>query len=153
LWKAGESLGIVAGGSAAFDSLRLEKAYRLWGSDIHTEYNSYEAGLGFVVKLDKQNFIGKEALLQIKDRGISRKLCWMTLDTPEAVVMGKEPILDGEKVLGYVTSANYGYTVGKCIVMGYVPIEYSKEGTKVDVYYFGKRCSATVARPLSNRYK
>ncbi len=146
LWAAGESYGIVAGGLGAFDSLRLEKGYRLWGADIHTEYNNYEAGLEFIVRLNKGNFIGREALLRIKDEGIDRKLSCMILNDSDNVVMGKEPILDGERMLGYVTSANYGYTVGKSIVYGYLPIDYAKEGKEVEVYYFGKRYPATVVK-------
>jgi glycine cleavage system aminomethyltransferase T len=70
----------------------------------------------------------------------------MVLNDSDNVVMGKEPILDGVRLLGYVTSANYGYTVGKSIVYGYLPIDYTKEGKEVEVYYFGKRYSATVVR-------
>jgi glycine cleavage system T protein len=145
LWTAGEPYGIIAGGMGAFDSLRLEKGYRLWGADIHTEYNNYEAGLDFNVKLDKGEFIGRDALVQIKDRGITRKLSCLVLDDSK-IVMGKEPILDGERVLGYVTSANYGYTVGKSIVYGYLPLDYTAEGRRVDVYYFGKRYGARVVK-------
>lgn len=146
LWQAGQPVGVVAAGGGAFDSLRLEKGYRLWGADIHTEYNPYEAGLGSAVKLDKGDFLGREALLRVKDQGIARKLCCMTLDAPGAVVMGKEPLLDGERVLGYVTSANYGYTVGKGILYGYLPLEYAAAGTSVEVEYFGKRYWASVAQ-------
>jgi glycine cleavage system aminomethyltransferase T len=70
----------------------------------------------------------------------------MTLDDPNAIVMGKEPILNGERVLGYVTSANYGYTVGKAILYGYLPVDHTVEGTSVEVEYFGRRYRATVAR-------
>lgn len=145
LWQAGRSLGVIAGGRGAFDALRLEKGYRLWGNDISTEYNPYEAGLGFVVKLDKGEFIGRAALVRIKEQGITRKLCCMTLDDPAAVVMGKEPILDEQRTLGYVTSANYGCTVGRSIAYGYLPIEYAQAGTKIEIEYFGIRYSATVS--------
>jgi glycine cleavage system aminomethyltransferase T len=146
LWQAGEPLGIAACGGGAFDSLRLEKGYRLWGADIHTEYNPYEAGLGFAVKLNKGDFLGREALRRVKERGITRKLCCMTLDDPNAVVMGKEPILDGERVLGYVTSANYGYSIGKAILYGYLPLGYAAEGASVEVEYFGQRLRARVVQ-------
>lgn len=149
LWEAGRPFGLIAAGGGAFDSLRLEKGYRLWGADIHTEYHPFEAGLGFTVKLDKGEFLGREALLGIKARGLTRTLCCLTLDDPAPVVMGKEPILDGERVLGYVTSANYGDTVGKGIVYGYLPLAYAVEGTGVEVEYFGRRYRATVsAEPL-----
>ena len=68
----------------------------------------------------------------------------MRLDDAAAVVMGQEPLLDGDRVLGYVTSANYGYTVGESIVYGYLPLDYASEGTRLQVMYFGVRYAATV---------
>ncbi|MBI1878716.1 MAG: FAD-dependent oxidoreductase [Chloroflexi bacterium] len=146
LWEAGQEFDIIAGGFGAFDSLRLEKGYRSWGADIHTEYNPYEAGLGWTVKLDKGDFLGREALLRIKEAGVGRKLCCMTLDDPQAVAIGKEPIYSDGQKLGYVTSANYGYSVGKFIVYGYLPVAYATEGAKVEVEYFGQRYTATVTK-------
>jgi glycine cleavage system T protein len=146
LWNAGQSLGLVAAGGGAFDSLRLEKGYRLWGADIYSEHNPYEAGLGFAVKLDKGDFIGRDALLELRDKGVTRKLCRMYFDDPNAVVMGKEPILSDDKVLGYVTSSNTGYTLGESIAYGYLPIDFAKEATPVDIYYFGKRKPAKVVK-------
>ena len=146
LWEAGQPLGVIAAGGGAFDSLRLEKGYRLLGNDIHTEYNPYEAGIGFAVRMRKGNFIGRDALREVREQGLKRKLCCMTLDDPARVVMGKEPILDGDRVLGYVTSANYGHSIGRGIVYGYLPVEYDEVGTAVDVLYFGERLQATVAR-------
>jgi glycine cleavage system aminomethyltransferase T len=146
LSKAGQPLGVAAVGGGAFDSLRLEKGYRSWGSDIHTDYNPFEAGLGFAVRLNKGEFIGRDALVQIKADGIQSKLCCMTLDDPNHVVMGKEPILDGERVLGYVTSANFGYSVGESIVYGYLPLTHADPGTVVEVEYLGQRIPAAVMR-------
>jgi glycine cleavage system T protein len=146
LWEAGQEFDIIAGGFGAFDSLRLEKGYRSWGADIHPDYNPYEAGLGWTVKLDKGDFLGREALLRLKEAGLSRKLCCLTLDDPQAVIMGKEPIYSNGEKLGYVTSANYGYSVGKFIAYGYLPIAHAAAGTKVEVEYFGQRLTATVTR-------
>ena len=146
LWEVGQPLGVIAAGGGAFDSLRLEKGYRLWGNDIHTEYNPYEAGIGFAVRMRKGDFIGRDALRQARAEGLSRRLCCMTLDDADAVVMGKEPIVDRDSVLGYVTSANYGHSIGRGIVYGYLPTEYADVGTKVDVVYFGERLAATVAQ-------
>ena len=145
LWAAGRPLGLVAVGGGAFDSLRLEKGYRLWGNDIHTEYHPYEAGLGFAVRMRKGEFIGRQALRDIRARGLTRRLCCLTLDDPNRVVVGKEPILDGDRVLGYATSANYGHSIGRGIVYGYLPITHAEVGTPVDVLYFGERLAATVA--------
>ena len=146
LWEAGRPLGLIAAGGGAFDSLRLEKGYRLWGQDIHTEYNPYEAGIGFAVRMSKHGFIGRDALEKIRAEGVSRRLCCMTLNDPEAVVMGKEPIMDGDRVLGYVTSANYGHTIGRGVAYGYLPSAHAEEGTGVDILYFGERLPATVAK-------
>nr|MDQ6909011.1 sarcosine dehydrogenase [Chloroflexota bacterium] len=146
LWGAGRPLGIIAAGGGAFDSLRLEKGYRLWGADIHTEYTPYEAGIGFAVNLKKGDFLGRDALLRSKTEGIARTLCCLTLDDPRIVVMGKEPILDGDRVLGYVTSANYGYSVGRSIAYGYLPVADATPGTAVTIQFFGTRHAATVAR-------
>ena len=146
LWDAGQPLGLIAGGGGAFDSLRLEKGYRLWGNDIHTEYNPYEAGIGFAVKTRKGDFIGRDVLRRVRADGVQRRLCAMTFDDPDAIVVGKEPILHGDDTLGYVTSANYGHSIGRGIVYGYLPTAYAKPGTSVDVLYFGERLRATVTR-------
>ncbi|HEY7909132.1 MAG TPA: FAD-dependent oxidoreductase, partial [Thermomicrobiales bacterium] len=146
LWEVGQPLGIIAAGGGAFDALRLEKGYRLWGADIHTEYTPYEAGLGFAVNLKKGDFLGRDALVRSKAEGITRTLCCLTLDDPRVVVMGKEPALDGDHLLGYVTSANYGYSVGASIAYGYLPTAYATPGTPVAVQFFGTRYPATVTR-------
>ena len=82
LWDAGQPFGVTAAGGGAFDSLRLEKGYRLWGNDIHTEYNPYEAGIGFAVRMRKGNFIARDELREIRAQGPTRRLCCMTLDDP-----------------------------------------------------------------------
>jgi glycine cleavage system aminomethyltransferase T/glycine/D-amino acid oxidase-like deaminating enzyme len=148
LWEAGREHGILAGGLGAFDSLRLEKGYRLWGQDINTEHDPFEAGLGFAVKMEK-DFQGKAALERVLERGSTSRLSCMVLDDPTVVVMGKEPIWADGGVVAYVTSANYGYSIGRGIVYGYLPIELAVEGTSVEVEYFDERHAATVtAEPL-----
>ena len=149
LWEAGQEHGIVAAGGGAFDSLRLEKGYRLWGQDIHTEHDPFEAGLGFAVRMDKGEFQGRETLQRKLDRGPTEKLACMTFDDPTSVVMGKEPIWHDGRVVSYVTSAAYGYSIGRAIVYGYLPVNLAVEGTPVEVEYFGDRLAATVvAEPL-----
>lgn len=148
LWEAGRPYGLVAAGAGAFDSLRLEKGRRLWGQDVHSEHTPFEAGLGHAVRLKKGYFLGRDALLKAKN-DVQRKLCCMTLDEPGAVVLGKEPILADGCVLGYVTSANYGYSIGKYIFYGYLPPTYATAGVKVEVQSFGRRHPATVtSEPL-----
>lgn len=154
LWEEGQEFGITAVGSGAFDSLRLEKGYRLWGADIHSEYDPFSAGLGFAVKLTKGDFIGRESLVVLKEKGITRKLCCLKFDDADVAVLGKEPILRSDsnqfestgRVLGYVTSANQGYTVGQSIAYGYLPVECAKVGTRVNVYFLGDEYSATVTQ-------
>ncbi|CAN5581105.1 FAD-dependent oxidoreductase [soil metagenome] len=144
LWESGGSLGIVAGGRGAFDGLRLEKGYRSWGKDMTTEDDPYEAGLGFTVKLDKEDFIGRTKLEELSTSPPRRRLSCLTLDEPRDVVMGKEPVYAGDDVVGWVTSAAYGHSVGHCIAYSYLPAELSAEGTSVEIEYFGKRLAATV---------
>lgn len=145
LRSAGQPLGVVAGGRGAFSGLRIEKGYRLWGTDVTTEHDPYEAGLGFAVKLDKDDFIGKEALLRRKEEGPRRKLSCLLLDDPTVVVMGGEPVYAEGRTVGYVTSAAYGYSIGQSIAYAWLPPGISGEGQKVEVGYFGERHGATVA--------
>lgn len=144
LWKAGREHGLIAAGLGAFDTLRLEKGYRLWGQDINIEYDPFEAGLGFAVKMDKE-FQGKAELERRIDRGPTRKLSCITLEDPAAVVLGKEPIRSNGDVVSYVTSAGYGYSIGRCVVYGYLPAELAVEGTPLEIEYFDERLPARVA--------
>src|SRR5205085_1447605 len=122
LWEAGQEYGALPAGYRAIDSLRLEKGYRYWSADIHGEYTPYEAGLGFAVRLEKGDFIGREALLRRRAEGLRQRLCCLVLADPTTVVLGGEAILDGDEAVGRVTSGGYGYTVKKSIAYGYLPI-------------------------------
>jgi glycine cleavage system aminomethyltransferase T len=139
---------MICSGAGAFESLRLEKGYRSLGSDIHTNTNPYEAGLGFTVKLKKENnFIGKDALMKLKESPLEKKLCCMVMSDSEGMALGKEPIYDNHgKSVGYVSSTNYGYFVDKHIIYGYLPQLYAEEGTKLELDYFGKRYPITVTK-------
>lgn len=145
LWEAGREFDMVAAGQGAFDSLRLEKGYRLWGLDVYSEYNAFESGLGWTVKLDKPDFVGRAASIAAKATPLHKKLCCLTLDDPNAVLIGYEPIFAGGACIGHVTSANFGYSVGKFIVYGYLPPEYASVGTALEILYFGERFKATVS--------
>jgi len=147
LWEAGQLEGLVAAGYKAIDTLRLEKGYRYWSGEISPDYTPYEAGLGFAVKLDKGDFVGREALLRQKESGIKQKLCCLTLADSRTIALGKEPIRtkDG-KIIGWVASGGYGYSVGKSIIYAYLPIEYAKGGTELEVEFFGEQVGAVVAQ-------
>jgi 4-methylaminobutanoate oxidase (formaldehyde-forming) len=137
---------LVAGGYRAIDSLRLEKGYRYWSADISPDYSPYEAGMGFAVKLDKGVFIGREALLKQKAGGITRKLCCLTLADKSVIALGNEPVRREEKIISWITSGNYGYSVGKSIAYAYLPLEHAANGTALDVEIFGERIPAVVER-------
>jgi glycine cleavage system aminomethyltransferase T len=145
LFEVGAPLGAVACGGAAYDSLRLEKGYRLWGQDIDEEHDPYEAGLGWAVRLGKDaDFIGREAAAAIKERGVSRKLCCLVTDDPTVMLVGKEPLLDGERPVGYVTSAGFGATLQESIAYGYLPVELAEPGTALAVHSAGAEHRVTV---------
>ncbi|CAN5680674.1 FAD-dependent oxidoreductase [soil metagenome] len=120
LWAAGEEFGIANAGYRAIDSLRLEKRYLYWGSDITPDYTPYEAGLGFAVSLRKKSdFIGRSALEAAKAAGPKRKLITLLVDAP-VQLYGGEAIRRNGKVLGVSSSAGWGHTIGKAVAFGYV---------------------------------
>ncbi|GAA1282798.1 GcvT family protein [Streptomyces aureus] len=142
LWEAGREHGVIAAGRSAFNSLRLEKGYRSWGHDMTEEHDPYEAGVGFAVRMDRGEFLGKAAL-ERKGGQPARRLTPLLLDDPAAVVLGKEPVhVEGGSV-GYVTSASYGYTLGRCVAYAWLPPLAA--GTGVHIEYFGEKLPATVA--------
>jgi glycine cleavage system aminomethyltransferase T len=145
LWEAGQEHGVIAGGRAAFNSLRLEKGYRSFGADMTWEHDPYEAGLGFAVRMDKGEFIGRAALEGRTPETARRRLTCLTVDDPVAVVMGKEPVFDGDRCVGYVTSAGYGFTVGKGIAYAWLPADLASPGTVVHIGYFDQLVPALVA--------
>ena len=148
LWAAGQPEGLVAGGYKAIDTLRLEKGYRYWSAEISPDYTPYEAGLGFAVKLDKSDFIGRDALVKQKQEGVTRKLCCMTLTDDRTIALGKEPIRAGDHTIGWVASGGFGYSVGKSIVFAYLPVECTKVGTRLEVECFGEKVGAVVDQPI-----
>ena len=144
IWEAGQEHGLVAGGYKAIDSCRLEKGYRVWGSDITPEDTPYEAGLGFAVKLDKGDFIGRDALVAAEGR-LERKLVCLVLEDPRSVALGSEPVRVDGRVVGRVTSGGYGYTVGRSIAYAYLPADLTGAATPVAVEIFGHPVAGEVA--------
>jgi glycine cleavage system aminomethyltransferase T len=148
LFEAGQEHGIVAAGRGAFNSMRLEKGYRLWGTDMTSEHHPYQSGLGFSVAKDKVGFVGAEALAARKEEPATRELRCLTVDDGTSIVLGKEPVYVDGLAAGYVTSAAYGYSVRKPIAYAWLPSAVSV-GDSVEIEYFGRRVAATVtAEPL-----
>jgi glycine cleavage system T protein len=144
LWAAGHEHGLVAGGYRAIDSCRLEKGYRVWGADITPDDTPWEAGLGFAVKLDKEEFSGREALLVKREP--QRRLACIVLHDPRSVALGSEPVRIDGGIVGRVTSGGYGYTVEKSIAYAYVPSADAGVGRPVEVEIFGEWIAGEVAR-------
>lgn len=119
--SAGARFGLRDAGYRAIDSLRLEKARRVWGQDIGPDYTPYEAGLGFAVDLGKADFIGRDALLAQRDKGrLTLRLCNFSVDDPEVILYGRETIYRNGQPVGWLTSGGYGHSFGRALGMGYV---------------------------------
>jgi 4-methylaminobutanoate oxidase (formaldehyde-forming) len=149
LWAAGEPVGLIAAGYHAIESMRLEKGYRVWGSDLTGETDPYEAGLGFCVKRDKPNgFAGRDALLERREHGTQRRLRAIVLRDRAQVVIGGEPVRVGASVVGRVTSGGFAYSVGESVAYAYLPAAHGT-GTEVEVNLFGEWVGGVVTeQPL-----
>jgi len=149
LRQAGAAHGLVPCGYKAIDSLRAEKGYRYWGSDITPDESPFEAGLGFCVRVDK-DFLGRSALVdeQGRPKAAHRQLVCLTLDDPRLQVLGNEPIRVAGRTLGRVTSGAVGYHVGRSIAFGYLPADGPgtvQPGDQTEVLVFGRWVPAVVA--------
>ncbi len=121
LMAAGEPQSIRPVGYRALESLRLEKGYRAWGSDITPNDTPFEAGLGWAVKMKRNTpFLGREALEKVAGKPMKKRFAGFVIDDPDAVLVGRETILRDGVAVGYLTSGGYGYTIGKSIGYGYV---------------------------------
>ncbi|MBF0278430.1 MAG: GcvT family protein [SAR324 cluster bacterium] len=119
--EAGQSFNLKHAGYHALNSLRIEKGYRHWGHDISPDETPIEAGLEFAVSLHKNGgFIGRDALLKQKERGIKKKLVMFALDDPEPLLYHNEPIWRDDQIVGYITSGMFAHTLGRSIGLGYV---------------------------------
>jgi 4-methylaminobutanoate oxidase (formaldehyde-forming) len=121
LMNKGKPHGLAPVGYRALESLRLEKFYRAWGSDITPNDNPFEAGLGWAVKLKSSNhFLGREAMEKQANSKLKKRLAGFVCDDPDVVLLGRETILRNGEQVGYLTTGGFGYTVGRPIGMGYV---------------------------------
>ena len=122
--EAGRDMDLKLCGLHMMDSLRIEKGYRHFGHDITEEDHVLEAGLGFAVKTQKDcNFIGKEAVLKKKEEGLAMRMLQFKLSDPSEMLYHNEAIIRDGEIVGYITSGNYGHTLGAAIGLGYVPVK------------------------------
>lgn len=141
--RAGAPYGLVPGGYKAIESLRLEKGYRVWGSDVTSADTPFEAGLGFAVRMDKGDFIGRDALLAGHEP--ARQLVGLALDDPRAVALGSEPVRLEGRTIGRVTSGGYGYSVERSLAYAYVPSDVAHSTQRLEVVVFGRVIGAEVS--------
>jgi 4-methylaminobutanoate oxidase (formaldehyde-forming) len=146
LEEAGADVGLKLCGLHTLDSCRIEKAFRHFGHDITDEDNVLEAGLGFAVRTAKGDFLGREAVLRKKFAGLNRRLVQFRLTDPEPLLFHNEAILRDGKIVGTVTSGNYGHHLGGAIGLGYVPCEGQSEaevlGSSYEIEIAGERFAA-----------
>ncbi|HJP16383.1 MAG TPA: FAD-dependent oxidoreductase [Acidimicrobiales bacterium] len=140
LVQAGEPHGMKLFGLHALNSLRFDKNFGGWATEYRPIYNPWEAGLEHFVKLDKGDFIGREAALAAKEKGVERKLTAFTIDTEDADAVGDEPIWVNGEVVGWVTSGGYAHWSQASCALGYVPV--NTEGT-FEIEILGKKRLAT----------
>ena len=144
LADAGRDRGLIPAGYRAIDSLRIEKGYRAWGSDITPEDTPFEAGLGFAVRMDNGDFVGREALERAVAAGPGRRLRTLALEDPRAMVLGNEPVFAGDDVVSRVTSGGVGYAVGRSLAFASLEPEHAGTGTTLSVEVFGQRVPGVV---------
>ncbi len=146
VWQQLMNLGVTACGLGARDTLRLEASMALYGQDIKDDISPIEAGLSWLVHLEKaEDFIGRSVLEAQKAAGSSRRLVGLVLEGRN-IARHDYPILKGEKEVGIVTSGTFSPTLGYPVALGYVPAELSKVGQRVEVAIRNKRFPATVVK-------
>jgi len=146
LWQTGQNHGVKAFGYKAVDALRLEKGYVALASDITASENPYEARLGFCVKMNAGEFIGRQALLKKKADGIRQRLCTLVVGDEEYLSLyGGEAVIFEGRVISRLRSAGYGYTVKKNLGFAYLPMDMANARISLEVDIFGERVTAEVA--------
>jgi dimethylglycine dehydrogenase len=133
LMAAGADCQIANVGMRAMDSMRLEKSYRLWGTDLNAENTVLEAGLHRFVKLNKGEFIGREALVRQQENGVPYQYCTLEIDADDADPFGNEPILMAGEVVGRGTAGGYGHFIQKSLMLGYVKTPHAVIGAECQV--------------------
>jgi len=145
LFAAGAEFGIRMAGMRAMESLRMEKSYRMWGSDLTPDYTPYEAGLDRFVRLNKGDFIGKAALERQLAAGIPHRFVTLEVhDVVDADPLGNEPLYADGKLIGRATSGYYGHALGKSLAIGYVETAHAVVGGVLEIEILGERKRATI---------
>ncbi len=144
LMAAGKPHGIALFGTYAMNSLRIEKAYRGWGSELTSEIDMIEASMERFIRFDKEDFIGKAASLSNKQRGPRMKLVYMEVDNTDSDCVGNEPVYHGGNVVGVTTSGGYGHAAGKSLAFAYVDPALAANGAEFDVLVFAERRRARI---------
>jgi len=145
LFAAGGDFGIRMAGMRAMESLRMEKSYRMWGTDLTPDYTPYEAGLDRFVRLNKGDFIGKAALEGQLAAGVPHRFVTLEIhDVVDADPLGNEPLYAGGNLVGRATSGYYGHTLGKSLAIGYVQAAHAAVGGALEIEILGERKRATI---------
>ena len=146
MFAAGGEFGIGMAGMRAMESLRLEKSYRMWGSDMTPDYTPFEAGLDRFVRMGKGDFIGREALEKQLAAGVPNRFVTLEIHgVTDADPLGNEPLFDGQgTMVGRATSGYYGHVLKKSLAIGYVKAPYAAVGTRLQIEILGERKAATV---------
>ena len=140
---AGGEFGVANFGLYAVNSLRMEKGYKGWGSELTTELTPIEGGLDRFVDMDSP-FIGREAVVERTRKGVDTRLVYLSVDAVDADAHGNEPVYAGERVVGLTTSGAYGYAVEQSIAFAFVEPDLAGPGTELEVAILGRRCAARV---------
>lgn len=144
LMKAGEPLGIRLFGTYAMNSLRMEKAYRGWGSELTSEIDMFEGSMDRFIRLDKEDFIGRTASLNFKQRGPRIKLVYMEVDATDSDCRGNEPVYSNGKVVGLTTSGTYGFAAKKSLAFAYVDPKLAADGNEFEILLLDQRHKARI---------
>ena len=143
--EAGKDLGIKPFGIRAMNSLRVEKSYKLVGTELSIEYSHYESGLDRFVHPNKGKFIGLDSLNKWREKGFDNKLVTLEVHNIEdADVLGNNPIYENGSVIGRATGGDYGFRLGKSIALGMVKPELANVGQKLKIEILGKKHEATI---------
>ncbi len=144
IWDAGSAFGLVDFGSYALNAMRLEKGYHAWGADFGTEYTVFDAGLSGFVKMDKPDFVGRDAVMSQSETASGWQFAGFVVESDDADPLPGDPIILDGRLVGYVTSAGDGFRIGKRLALGYVEGGLAKPGVDFEIEVLGAPCRAVL---------